>query len=89
MAELRARRVHSDERQTIIVVESFGTRHNIGDDLLGLFAWSEPAAVVVLSADGDRALGMDGNPLDLECLIHDAEELGALLKQLSADTAGY
>lgn len=79
MSALRARRIHSDERQAIIVVESFETRHSIDDDSLGVFAWSEPAAVVVLSADGARAVDMDGNSLDLERLIRDTGELSALM----------
>ena len=81
MANLKARRIHADERQTVIVVESVGSRRETTGNLFGLQVWVEPFAVVALDATGAHAIDTNGNPLDLDRLILDADELGALLER--------
>ena len=80
MEALKARKVYSDDRLTVVVVRSADVRHEKRDDVLGLLAWSKPVAVVVLSESGARAVDMNAQPLDLNRLLDDAEGLSALLE---------
>lgn len=81
MATLKANRIISDEQHSVIVVESVESHHEIGDDFFGFFAWSEPVAVVTSNANGAQAVDINGEPLDLDCLIRDADELNVLLER--------
>lgn len=81
MATLKATRLYADDRQTVIVINTVDIRHEQTDAALGLYASSKPVAVVVSAASGTRAIDMNAEPLDLDRLLDDAGEVGALLER--------
>lgn len=81
MATLKVRRVHGDQRQTVVVIESVDIRYEKRGDVLGLLARSEPIAVVISAANGAQAVDMNGKPVELDRLLDDVGELAALLER--------
>ena len=80
MAMLRARQVLGDGRRTVIVVESAEIRTDRQDSMFRLAALKKPVAVVVAEGAGARAIGMTGEPADLDRLAADVDGLSTLLE---------
>lgn len=81
MLRLKGRKVHDDERHTVVVVDSVEVRSEKNNDMLGLFVRSVPVAVVIRTANGAYAIDLDAEPLELDSLIAEVADLGALLER--------
>ena len=71
MPNFRTRTIHTDEKRTVIVIESFASRRDSCAGMLGFSAISKPVAIVVVSSAGAQAVDTNGSNLDLEQLLHD------------------
>ncbi len=79
MSQFSARRIHADERHTVVVVQSSESGQQIDGGRFGIYAYAEPVAVVVSGAEGAWAVDTDGQPTDLERLLCNVDELHAIL----------
>lgn len=70
------------EGMTIIPLESLTVHHHTTKGGLVLQVSAEPIGIVVHSAGGDRAIGLDGKDVPLESCLKEVEGLRELLESL-------
>ena len=68
MAASRARKIFSDSRFMIIVIESVEVQHSITNKACRLFGYLKPIALLVHATDTTYALDMKAKPITIDQL---------------------
>ena len=75
----RARLCATDDRYTLIAVESLQSSHHRSSIGCQCSAQIEPVALVIFGPDGTHAIDMQDNPVSCEMLIEHTEGLADLM----------